>query len=400
MKSTATQYEELAQQIESILQNPEAPDVSIPDEQIRRRLADGGRKLSILLEEPRHTMSRLEHVHFQLPLAIIGADTGLFAALAAEPRPSTSTELSQKTGVTLSLLKRLLRYCQALDMIYQVGNDAYQSSNITRVLSNEDHADALRFAHKIMGPPVVSLPGLLQSTGYKDPTGVMPTALAKAHNTEKHAYSWLGENPWALKLTLAYMKVQFEGRPLFFDVLDFQARFGTDSTGSTVLFVDIGGSTGSQSLNFRRRYPSLPGRVIIQDRPEVVQKAKSVLDSAANIELEAYDIFTPQPIKGARAYYMRKILHSFADEKCLKILANLKAGLTEQSVIMIDETVLPEQGARPRGAQHDIEVLMSVGAKERTKPEWEQLFNEAGLNLREVLTYDEEYDECLIIAGP
>ncbi|KAI0893756.1 S-adenosyl-L-methionine-dependent methyltransferase [Annulohypoxylon nitens] len=400
MKSTATQYEELAQQIECILQNPEAPDVSIPDEQIRRRLADGGRKLSILLEEPRHTMSRLEHVHFQLPLAIIGADTGLFAALAAEPRPSTSTELSQKTGVTLSLLKRLLRYYQALDMIFQVGNDAYQSNNITRVLSNEDHADALRFAHKIMGPPVVSLPGLLQSTGYKDPTGVMPTALAKAHNTEKHAYSWLGENPWALKLTLAYMKVQFEGRPLFFDVLDFQARFGTDSTSSTVLFVDIGGSTGSQSLNFRRRYPSLPGRVIIQDRPEVVQKAKSVLDSAANIELEAYDIFTPQPIKGARAYYMRKILHSFADEKCLKILANLKAGLTEQSVIMIDETVLPEQGARPRGAQHDIEVLMSVGAKERTKPEWEQLLNEAGLNLREMLTYDEEYDECLIIAGP
>ncbi|KAI0479727.1 S-adenosyl-L-methionine-dependent methyltransferase [Xylaria cf. heliscus] len=399
MKSTATQYEELAQQIESILQRPEAPDVHIPDEQIRRRLADGARKLGILMEEPRHTMSRLEHVHFQLPLAIIGAETGLFAALAAEPRSFTSTELSQKTGVTLSLLKRLLRYYQALDMIYQVGNDAYQSSNVTLVLSKEDHADALRFAHKIMGPPVVSLPDLLQSTGYKDPTGDMPTALSKAHNTEKHAYSWLGENPWALKLTLAYMKVQFEGRPLFFDVLDFQARFGTDSTSSTILFVDIGGSTGSQSLNFRQRYPSLPGRVIIQDRPEVVQKAKSALANAVDIELEVYDMFTPEPIKGARAYYMRKILHSFADEKCLDILANIKPALTKESVIIIDETVLPERGAKPRGAQHDIEVLMSVGAKERTKHEWEQMLNEAGLNLREVLTYDADYDECVIIAG-
>uniref|UniRef100_A0A8H7N128 O-methyltransferase C-terminal domain-containing protein n=1 Tax=Bionectria ochroleuca TaxID=29856 RepID=A0A8H7N128_BIOOC len=399
MKSTATQYEELAQQIESILQNPEAPDVHIPDEHIRRRLADGGRKLSILLEEPRHTMSRLEHVHFQLPLAIIGADTGLFAALAAESRSFTSNELAQKTGVPLSLLKRLLRYYQALDMICQVGNDAYQSSNVTQVLSNEDHADALRFAHKIMGPPVFSLPDLLQSTGYKDPTGVMPTALSRAHNTEKHAYAWLGENPWALKLTLAYMKVQFEGRPLFFDVLDFQARFGTDCTSSTVLFIDIGGSTGSQSLKLRQRYPSLPGRVIIQDRPEVVQKAKSALDGTPNIELEVYDIFTPEPIKGARAYYMRKILHSFADEKCLEILANVKAGLTEKSVIMIDETVLPEEGTRPRAAQHDIEVLMSVGAKERTKLEWEQLINEAGLKLREVITYDAEYYECVIIAG-
>jgi demethylsterigmatocystin 6-O-methyltransferase len=271
-----------------------------------------------------------------------------------------------------------------------------------------------------MGPPVFSLPDLLQSTGYEDPTGVMPTALSRAHNTEKHAYAWLGENPWALKLTLAYMKVQFENRPLFFDVLDFQARFGADSTSSTVLFIDIGGSTGSQSLNFRQRYPNLLGRVIIQDRPEVVQKAKSALDRVANIELKVYDIFTPEPIKGlnsisyigwvwyltsltrytgARAYYMRKILHSFADTNCLKILANIKAGLEEDSVIMIDETVLPEEGTRPRGAQHDIEVLMSVGAKERSKLEWEQLLNEAGLRLLEVIMYDTEYYECLIIAG-
>lgn len=155
--------------------------------------------------------------------------------------------------------------------------------------------------HKIMGPPVFSLPDLLQSTKYKDPTGVMPTALSKAHHTEKHAYAWLGENPWALKLTLAYMKVQFESRPSLFDVMDFQARFGTDSTSSAVLFVDIGGSTGSQSLKFRQRYPSLPGRVIIQDRPEVVQKAKLALDKTANIELEVYDIFTPETIKGMNA---------------------------------------------------------------------------------------------------
>jgi hypothetical protein len=67
MKSAATQYEELAQQIESILQHSEALNVHIPDEQIRRRLADGGRKLSILLEEPRHTMSRLEHVVLETP---------------------------------------------------------------------------------------------------------------------------------------------------------------------------------------------------------------------------------------------------------------------------------------------------------------------------------------------
>ncbi|KAI1144925.1 S-adenosyl-L-methionine-dependent methyltransferase [Nemania diffusa] len=383
MSSTTIQYEELAQQIEAILEDPGTSIARIQDEQLRRRLAEGGRKLGIVLEEPRHTMHRLGHVHFQLLLMIIGVQSGVFDALVAEPRPFNSTELSEKTGVSLSLLRRLLRYYQALDMICQVENDAYQSNNVTQVLSNEDHGNALRFSHKIMGPAVVDLPDWLQSTGYKDPTGILPTALSRAHNTDQHAYSWLGDNPWALKLTLAYMKVQFRDRPLFFDALDFQTRFAHDAIDSTILF----------------RYPNLPGRVILQDRPEVVEKAKSALASSANIEVEVYDIFTPESVKGARAYYLRKILHSYVDERCLEVLGNIKAGMTEESVIMIDETVLPECGAGLRGAQHDIEVLMSVGAKERTKCEWEMLLEGVGLNLCEVVRYDQEYDDCLIIAS-
>lgn len=85
---------------------------------------------------------------------------------------------------------------------------------------------------------------------------------------------------------------------MFYDALDFEKRFGQNSTSSTVLFVDVGGSTGPQSLTLRKRFPDLPGRVIIQDRPEVVEQAKAQLASSANIEAEVHDIFTPQPIKG------------------------------------------------------------------------------------------------------
>jgi trans-aconitate methyltransferase len=94
------------------------------------------------------------------------------------------------------------------------------------------------------------------------------------------------------------MRIHWEGRPLFLDALDFEKRFGQDTTNSTVLFVDVGGSTGSQSLALRQRYPDLPGRVLLQDRPEVVEQAKSQLPSSAKIEAEVYNIFTPQPVKG------------------------------------------------------------------------------------------------------
>ena len=66
-------------------------------------------------------------------------------------------------------------------------------------------------------------------------------------------------------------------------------------------------------------------------------------------------------MKGARVYYLRNIFHAWGDETCTKILLNAKAGLTEQSVLLIDEIVLPERDATAQGAQHDIEVMICVG---------------------------------------
>ena len=129
----------------------------------------------------------------------------------------------------------------------------------------------------------------------------MPTSWTSAINTDKHPYGWLAENPWALELAQAHMRIQREGRPLFFDALDFEKRFAQDSTAETVLFVDVGGSTGPQSHTLRQRYPDLPGRVLLQDRVEVIQQAKADL-AAAKIEAEVHDIFTPQPVKGTYPY--------------------------------------------------------------------------------------------------
>lgn len=149
-----------------------------------------------------------------------------------------------------------------------------------------------------MAPGSLHLPDWLKSIEYKDPLGIQPAAWGSALHTDQHPYAWLGDNPWALDLAIAYMRIQREGRPVFFDALDFEDRFAQGTTDSTVLFVDIGGSTGPQSIALRERYPNLPGRVIIQDRPEVVQQAKQKLDSSSNIDVEVYDIFTPQTIKG------------------------------------------------------------------------------------------------------
>lgn len=58
---------------------------------------------------------------------------------------------------------------------------------------------------------------------------------------------------------------------------------------------------------------------------------------------------------------MRNIFHAWGDATCKKILVNAKAGMTDQSVILIDEIVFPERGAKAHGVKHDIEVMICVG---------------------------------------
>ncbi|CAI6227200.1 unnamed protein product [Periconia digitata] len=394
--ASSDQFKALADQLESVLHDPSGPGDMDPA--TRRRLVASGRKLSVLLEEPRETGRRIGYAHLQLPLSLVGIESKLFATLATEPRSFTLLELSEKTGIDKQLLKRLLRYYQAVDILAQVDDDAYQATNVTRALANDDHANSHRWTRRITARGALHLPDWLQKHEYKDPVGILPTAWSGSIPTDDHPYGYLAKNPWALELAQAHMRVQREGRPVFFDAMDFEQRFAQGATSDTVLFVDIGGATGPQARELRKRFPDLPGRVLLQDRPEVAEKWKD--DLAQNrIEAVVHDIFTPQNVKGARVYYLRNIFHAWGDKTCTEILINAKEGLTEDSVLLIDEIVLPERDATPQGAQHDIEVMICVGGIERTKAQWENLLATAGLKLKEVINYDDEFEDSVIVAG-
>uniref|UniRef100_A0A8H7MYI0 O-methyltransferase C-terminal domain-containing protein n=1 Tax=Bionectria ochroleuca TaxID=29856 RepID=A0A8H7MYI0_BIOOC len=370
MNCDDTDYEVLASQIESLLKRPDGA-LQIRDEKTRRRLVEGARKLAESLEFPRETYRRIQYSHLVLPLAVVGVDTGVFSALASENRPFCSTELAKKTGVDTQLLRRLLRYYQATDMISQVAVDTYQSSPVANVLSSDNHSDSLRFTLDKLDSQRV---------------GSLYLSEAQSLGIETFPIAYDGSKGWEKSLM---------------DAFDFKKHLNAqDISSSTFLFVDIGGGTGSQSLAFRKQYSKLPGRVALQDRPEVVERVKPMFANIENIEAEVYDFSTtPQPIRGARVYYMRNIFHAWADAKCVEILLNIKAGMTEQSVLMIDEIAIPETNAKGPGAQHDLEVMICVGGVERTEGQWASLLSGVGLIVHEIVKYDEDYEDALIIAG-
>ncbi|KAL9105649.1 MAG: hypothetical protein Q9187_008674, partial [Circinaria calcarea] len=118
------------------------------------------------------------------------------------------------------------------------------------------------------------------------------------------------------------------------------------------------------------------------------------------VEVMPYDFWTPQPIKGARAYYMRNIMHDYPDEKCIAILHNIMAAMDKDSVILIDDMILPNEKAPWRATQLDLLVMSALAAMERSEKQWYSLMEAAGLKIVKIWTYTEELRDSIIMAIP
>ena len=63
-----------------------------------------------------------------------------------------------------------------------------------------------------------------------------------------------------------------------------------------VMLVDVGGSLGHDIELFLKQFPNSPGRLVLQDLPDVIKQARS-LGLSGRIEPMEHDFFTEQPIK-------------------------------------------------------------------------------------------------------
>lgn len=109
----------------------------------------------------------------------------------------------------------------------------------------------------------------------------------------------------------------------------------------------------------------LHGRLVNQDLPQTLAQATTV----AGVEYMAHNFFEEQPVKGATYYYMRNTLHDWPDEQCLVILGHLRRDLGERSSILIDDIVMPVQGAHRHATTYDMVMLAAFASRERSVDE-------------------------------
>ena len=88
---------------------------------------------------------------------------------------------------------------------------------------------------------------------------------------------------------------------------------------------------------------------------------------------------------GAKAYYLRGILHDWPDRACREILGNTaKAMRKGYSKLLVDEMALPDTNIPPKGALFDLSMLALETGAERTSSQWHSLLASVGLQITKI----------------
>jgi len=107
--------------------------------------------------------------------------------------------------------------------------------------------------------------------------------------------------------------------------------------------------------------------------------------------------FKPQPIKDAKYYYLAHVLHDWPDDKSRDILRHTKAAMGKDSVILVDEMVLPDTGVDSNVTSIDLTMMCAMASAERTQSQWDELFASEGLKRVKTWPYAANYESVMKI---
>lgn len=304
----------------------------------------------------------------------------------------TAADLALKTGAEVLLLERLMRHLVAMHVLSFSGGKLH-ATPLSNGLAEERYQDSICFCYDASRPSFGGFPEYFRSTGYKQPTSHTDGPFQAAHESNLPFFEWLVATPPQLSQFNAFMSAYRAGKANWYDAgfypVSDRLVQGFDASISNVLLVDIGGGQGHDLLGFAAENTSHPGQLILQDREQVIA---TVLENEPKekypFEVQAHDFFTPQPVKGARAYSMHSILHDWSDEDGVRILENLKPALKQgYSRVLLNEIVLSEEHPTLAATSMDMMMLAHLTARERTESDWKAILTRAGFRICNIYTY-------------
>lgn len=387
MGSAAPDQTYLIEQLKQLVKDPETLS---HDEKHRSEIQRLTRLASVALETPQESMQRIMFAHLPLVTTRISNDFDIFAALTKgdETNPVPLSVLVKASGLDKALVSTIMEYHCYQGAAVEPRQGFYAPTKLTHSLLDPKVVKTTTCWHEIVGPAYGALHRVLKS-GPEEGGGGQKTAFQVAHRTTESFYDWLEARPEKHAIFYGYMAANHSVTAKWLDVVRFDEEFAHNLLENEVVFVDIGGGDGVQSIEVQKTH-SLGGRIIMQDRPAVIDKATKARD--AGIETMVYDFFTEQPVKGARAYFIQFVLLNWDDADCVRILASQVPAMGPESVLMIVDFVQGHRWEAKDGPREPdlwtpataLAARACHDAKGRSRADYRDLLERAGLELKEV----------------
>lgn len=279
-------------------------------------------------------------------------------------------ELAAACAVDADALERVLRALSVPGIVRELGDGRYELTELGQTLRSGAPGSVARMAI------------MLGEDFHWRPVGAMLHSVKTGKPAFDHVF---GADAWH------HWQKHPDQAEIFNDAM---TEFSRAAAGAIVgaydfarfrKLVDVGGGHGLLLSEALRKAPRLAG--VLFDQPDVVKGAATVLpaDVSGRCQAVGGDFLQSVPA-GGDAYMMKHIIHDWDDERCLRILSNVRKVIPADGTLLVIEMVVPPAGAPHFAKLLDLEMLlMTQGGRERTEAEFSALFARAGFELARVV---------------
>jgi hypothetical protein len=304
---------------------------------------------------------------------------------ALERGALTADDLVSRGGIRANprALHRALRALAALGVVTEDAAGRFGATRLSHLLTRDTPGTLKRF--------VEYSGGLLWKVWTGLPEGLATGAPQARAQLGMEFFDYLSAHPRALEefgaVVEAHSAVANQGVLERYDFSGFRK------------LVDVGAGFGHLVQQVLERCPSLEG--VVFDLPAVIEAAPAQLpvgnaDVARRLSYVAGDMFEDVP--AADAYVLKFILHDWDDASCAALLDNVCARLEPHGRVVAVDTVLPPLGDTSDVPSKllDINMMLLLPGKERTRVEWEALYRNAGLAITAMIPVPDAFNTFII----
>jgi hypothetical protein len=141
--------------------------------------------------------------------------------------------------------------------------------------------------------------------------------------------------------------------------------------------VDVGGGTGANIVAVLQANPHLTGTVL--DLPHVQEEAQALIAAAGLTDRCGFAAGSfLDSVPAADSYVLAAILHDWPDEDATRILRTVRRSAPPGATLLVADAVLDDGRDWSWPVWLDLHMLVMLGGRERTAPQWHELLEPAG----------------------